>query len=320
MGIALPESVSIVEVGPRDGLQNESARLSVSDKVRLVEDLAAAGLRYIETGSFVNPRRIPQMADSEAVFEQLRREAGVIYAALTPNLRGFERARAVRASEVAVFAAASESFSRRNINCGIAESLERFRPVLDAAAAAGVPVRGYVSCVLGCPYEGRVTSRPRPCCDVSEQSAGTGLLRGVPGRHDRRRHRRAAWRRPSLATLLSEAARNEPAWPCTATTPTGRPWRTFSIGLQHGIAAHRQRRGGAGRLPLRAKGPAGNVASGGRGVHVWQGLGLEYGRSTWMPSSPSGQRCCETARAASTCRAVAQARRRGRDAPASKRT
>ena len=164
---SLPTRVRIVEVGPRDGLQNEPAPLRTEDKVRLVDGLADAGLRYIETGSFVSPRWVPQMADSEEVFAGIARRDGVTYAALTPNLRGLERAMAAGASEVAVFAAASEAFSQRNINCSVAESIERFRPVVDEAGRAGIPVRGYVSCVLGCPYDGHV--EPREVLRVSDR-------------------------------------------------------------------------------------------------------------------------------------------------------
>ncbi|MDR6355141.1 isopropylmalate/homocitrate/citramalate synthase [Pseudomonas psychrotolerans] len=152
----LPPRVRLVEVGPRDGLQNECRPLTVASRVQLVDDLTASGLAHIEVGSFVSPRWVPQMADSAAVFQGIARRPGIVYAALTPNLRGFEAALAAGASEVAVFAAASEAFSQRNINCSIAESLQRFVPLLDAARQAGLRVRGYVSCVLGCPYQGPV--------------------------------------------------------------------------------------------------------------------------------------------------------------------
>jgi len=155
----LPTHVRLVEVGPRDGLQNEPRPLGVADRVRLVDDLTAAGLQQIEAGSFVSPRWVPQMAGSAEVFAGIRRRPGVVYAALTPNLQGFEAALAAGVEEVAVFAAASEGFSQNNINCSIAESLARFVPVLEAARARGVRVRGYVSCVLGCPYEGEVPAQ-----------------------------------------------------------------------------------------------------------------------------------------------------------------
>lgn len=150
-----PKTVRIVEVGPRDGLQNEQA-VSVEAKIALVEALAEAGLTTIETGAFVSPKWVPQMADSALVFGGIQRKAGVTYAALTPNLQGYQAARAAGADEVAIFGAASEAFSQKNINCSIDESLARFAPVLAAAKADGVRVRGYVSCVVGCPYQGAV--------------------------------------------------------------------------------------------------------------------------------------------------------------------
>ncbi|MDH0291682.1 hydroxymethylglutaryl-CoA lyase [Pseudomonas sp. GD04087] len=154
--MTLPQSVRLVEVGPRDGLQNEKQPIAVADKVRLVDDLTAAGLGYIEVGSFVSPKWVPQMAGSAEVFAGIQQKAGVTYAALAPNLKGFEAALESRVKEVAVFAAASEAFSQKNINCSIKESLERFVPVMEAARQHGVRVRGYVSCVLGCPYQGEV--------------------------------------------------------------------------------------------------------------------------------------------------------------------
>ncbi|MBF8674285.1 hydroxymethylglutaryl-CoA lyase [Pseudomonas fulva] len=154
--MSLPEKVRLVEVGPRDGLQNEAQPIPVADKVRLVDDLTASGVAYIEVGSFVSPKWVPQMAGSAEVFASIDQRPGVTYAALAPNLRGFEDAVAAGVKEVAVFAAASEAFSQRNINCSISQSLERFEPIIEAARAQGIRVRGYVSCVLGCPYEGSV--------------------------------------------------------------------------------------------------------------------------------------------------------------------
>jgi hydroxymethylglutaryl-CoA lyase len=150
------DSVRIVEVGPRDGLQNEPGEVPAEVKIELIERLADAGLPAVEATAFVSPKWIPQMADHAEVLEGIRRKPGVSYPVLTPNLKGFEAARAAGATEVAVFGAASEAFSKKNINCSIAESLERFRPVAEAAKASGIKVRGYVSCVLGCPYEGEV--------------------------------------------------------------------------------------------------------------------------------------------------------------------
>ena len=152
----MTESVRIVEVGPRDGLQNEKQAVPVATKLELIRRLAAAGLRDIEATAFVSPRWVPQMADHAEVMAGLPRLAGVSFPVLVPNMKGFEAAVAAGAQEVAVFAAASESFSRRNINCSIAESIQRFEPIFDAARAQGVRVRGYVSCVVACPYEGAV--------------------------------------------------------------------------------------------------------------------------------------------------------------------
>lgn len=151
-----PAAVRIVEVGPRDGLQNEPGTVPLAAKVALIDALADAGLKVIESGSFVSPKWVPQMADTADVLAAISRRPGVSYPVLTPNMKGLELAMAAGVAEVAVFGAASEAFSAKNINCSIAESLERFRPVAEAARAAGIAVRGYVSCVLGCPYQGEV--------------------------------------------------------------------------------------------------------------------------------------------------------------------
>ena len=152
--MTLPSKVRIVDVGPRDGLQNEANRLDTAIKLELIERLGAAGLKSIEAGAFVSPKWVPQMADSEQVLRQIKRRPGVTYPVLVPNLKGLETALANGATEVAVFGAASEAFSQKNINCSVAESIERFRQVIAAAHQAKVQVRGYVSCVLGCPYQG----------------------------------------------------------------------------------------------------------------------------------------------------------------------
>lgn len=151
----LPKRVSIVEVGARDGLQNEQL-VSTQAKVDLIESLVNAGVNRIEAGSFVSPKWVPQMADSAEVFAHINRQQGVCYSALTPNIQGLERAIAAGANEVAIFGSASESFSQRNINCSIDESIERFIPVIEQAKANNLAVRGYVSCTLGCPYEGEI--------------------------------------------------------------------------------------------------------------------------------------------------------------------
>ncbi len=173
----VPPAVTIVEVGPRDGLQNEKQVVPLEAKVRLVEDLAEAGLKVIEAGAFVSPRWVPQMADSAEVLARLRRRPGVRYPVLVPNLKGLEAALAAGADEIAVFAAASETFSQKNINCSIAESLERFVPVMERARDEAVRVRGYVSCVVGCPYEGAIAPsavasvagrlHAMGCCEIS---------------------------------------------------------------------------------------------------------------------------------------------------------
>ncbi|HEV3019141.1 MAG TPA: hydroxymethylglutaryl-CoA lyase [Burkholderiaceae bacterium] len=151
-----PTRVALVEVGPRDGLQNEPQPVATQVKVELIERLVQAGLRKIEAAAFVSPRWVPQMADGAEVLSRVPRRAGIVYAALVPNLKGFEAARGARVDEIVVFSAASETFCRKNINCSIAESIERFAPVCDAARGAGIAVRGSISCSLGCPYEGPV--------------------------------------------------------------------------------------------------------------------------------------------------------------------
>jgi hydroxymethylglutaryl-CoA lyase len=185
----LNKSARIVEVGPRDGLQNERGEVPTAVKVELIERLADAGLPAVEATAFVSPKWVPQMADHTEVLERIRRKPGVSYPVLTPNLKGFEAARAAGATEVAIFGAASEAFSQKNINCSIAESLERFRPVVSEATSHEIRVRGYVSCVLGCPYEGAV--KPQRVADVAaalyemgcyEVSLGDTIGTGTPGK------------------------------------------------------------------------------------------------------------------------------------------
>ena len=149
--------ITLVEVGPRDGLQNEKQIIDVATKIELIERLAACGFKNVEGGAFVSPKWVPQMAASDEVMAKIKRAPGVSYPVLTPNMKGYEGARAAKVDTVAVFGAASESFSQKNINCSIEESLARFKPVIDAAKADGIRVRGYVSCVLGCPYEGAIS-------------------------------------------------------------------------------------------------------------------------------------------------------------------
>lgn len=173
----MPNRVTLVEVGPRDGLQNESVTVPVATKVALIDCLAESGLSVIEAGAFVSPKWVPQMADTAAVLAGIARRPGIRYPVLVPNMKGFEAASAAGLGEpgldeIAIFSAASESFSRRNINCSIAESLERFAPVCAAAAARNIRVRGYVSCVLGCPYEGMIA--PEAVAKVAGQLMALG--------------------------------------------------------------------------------------------------------------------------------------------------
>ncbi|MDO6693399.1 hydroxymethylglutaryl-CoA lyase [Aliiglaciecola sp. 3_MG-2023] len=167
-----PTQVKIVEVGPRDGLQNEKQLIKLANKLQLIDELALAGLKFIEAGSFVSPKWVPQMADSGALFDELDRQPGVTYSALTPNLQGYNSAKEVKVDEVAIFGAASETFSQKNINCSIAESLDRFLPVVEQAKKDNIPVRGYVSCVLGCPYEGDIS--PQSVAEVSQRLLDMG--------------------------------------------------------------------------------------------------------------------------------------------------
>ena len=157
MSVSLPPQVTLVDVGARDGLQNETQNVDTAHKVELIHRLTAAGLREVEVTSFVSPKWVPQMSDNTAVMAGLQRKPGVRYSVLVPNMKGLEAALPTMPDEVVVFGAASEAFSQRNINCGIEESIERFRPVVQAARAAGVKVRGAISCALGCPYQGEVS-------------------------------------------------------------------------------------------------------------------------------------------------------------------
>lgn len=187
--MSLPTQVRVVEVGARDGLQNEAAQVPTAIKLQLIAQLAASGLRRIEAAAFVSPKWVPQMADHAEIMRALPKGGAVRYSALTPNLKGFEAALAAGAEEVAVFGSTSEAFSQKNINCSIAESLARFADVMAAAQAARIPVRGYVSCVLGCPYQGEVS--PAAVADVAarlydmgcyEVSLGDTIGTGTPRR------------------------------------------------------------------------------------------------------------------------------------------
>ncbi|MBF0236372.1 MAG: hydroxymethylglutaryl-CoA lyase [SAR324 cluster bacterium] len=182
-----PSTVKIVDVGPRDGLQNEAMPVPIPIKLKLIESLADAGITHIESASFVSPKWVPQMADSAEVMKRIFRKPGVTYSALVPNLKGLESAIESGTTEIAVFGAASEAFSQKNINCSIAESLKRFEPVMEQALVQGIKVRGYVSCVLGCPYQGEtqvetVTHVAKTLFDMGcyEISLGDTIGTGTP--------------------------------------------------------------------------------------------------------------------------------------------
>ncbi|WP_342651298.1 hydroxymethylglutaryl-CoA lyase [Pseudomonas sp. REB1044] len=267
--MSLPAQVRLVEVGPRDGLQNESRPISVADKVRLVDDLSNAGLRYIEVGSFVSPKWVPQMAGSAEVFAGIRQQPGVTYAALAPNLRGFEDAVAAGVREVAVFAAASEAFSQRNINCSISQSLQRFGPIMDAARQQQVRVRGYVSCVLGCPYEGRVDAAQvaavaRALHDMGcyEVSLGDTLGTGTAG--DTRR---------LFEVVSAQVPREQLAGHFHDTY--GQALANVYASLLEGISVFDSSVAGLGGCPY-AKGATGNIATEDV-LYLLQGLGIETG-------------------------------------------
>lgn len=267
--MSLPTKVTLVEVGPRDGLQNEAQTIPLAAKLQLIDDLGAAGHTVIEAGSFVNPKWIPQMADSEAVFAGISRRPGVRYTALTPNLQGFARAVAAGADEVAIFAAASEAFSQKNLNCSIADSLERFAAVMAAASERGIAVRGYVSCVLGCPYEGEIS--PQAVATVTgalldmgcyEVSLGDTIGCGTAGGMQR-----------LLDVLLARFGAAQLAVHCHDTY--GQALSNILVALQNGIATVDSSVAGLGGCPY-AKGASGNVATEDV-VYMLNGLGIETG-------------------------------------------
>lgn len=267
--MSLPPSVTLVEVGPRDGLQNEAQTIPLAAKLQLIDDLAGAGLRVIEAGSFVNPKWVPQMADSEAVFAGIERRPGVRYTALTPNLQGFERAVAAGADEVAIFAAASEAFSQKNINCSIAQSLERFAAVMSAAKERNIPVRGYVSCVLGCPYEGQI--KPEAVASVTGELLRMGCYEVSLG--DTIGSGNAGTMQQLLDVLLARFDAAELAVHCHDTY--GQALSNILIALQNGIATVDSSLAGLGGCPY-ARGASGNVATEDV-VYMLDGLGITTG-------------------------------------------
>jgi len=264
-----PKRVKMVEVGPRDGLQNEPAPVSADTKVTLIEALADAGLSVVEATSFVSPKWVPQMADAAEVMARIRRKPGVGYPVLVPNLEGLEGALAAKAEEVAVFAAASESFSKRNINCSIDESLDRFAPVCETAIAQGLRVRGYVSCVLGCPYEGEVA--PRAVARVSQRlyamgcyevSLGDTIGTGTPAQAQR------------MVEAVSKHVPIERIGGHFHDT-YGQALANILAVMELGVATFDSSVAGLGGCPY-AKGATGNVASEDV-LYLMNGLGIETG-------------------------------------------
>lgn len=263
------DAVRIVEVGPRDGLQNEPVQVPTAAKIAFIEALADAGLAVIEAGAFVSPKWVPQMADSAAVLAGLRRRAGVRYPVLVPNQAGWRAAQAAGVEEIAIFAAASEAFSQRNINCSIAESLDRFRPVVEAALTAGVAVRGYVSCVLGCPYQGAVpvaevvrVSAALRALGCYEVSLGDTIGVGTPGQA------RAMVQAVAGAVGVDRVAIHfHDTW--------GQALANCLACLEVGVRVIDAAAGGLGGCPY-AKGASGNVATEDV-VYLLDGLGLACG-------------------------------------------
>jgi len=248
-------SVTIYEVGPRDGLQNEKRLIPTKDKVRLIDLLAEAGFRKIEATSFVSPKWVPQMADAAEVMAAIARRPGVTYAALTPNMRGYEAARTARVDEVAVFAAASEAFSRKNINCSIAESLDRFRPLMDAARADGIPVRGYVSCVTDCPYSGAVA--PAAAARVTEALFALGCYEVSLGDSIGKAAPEAVAAMLDAVLNVADAADLAGHFHDTG----GRALDNIAVSLEKGLRTFDSSVGGLGGCPY-APGAKGNVATG----------------------------------------------------------
>lgn len=294
----LPKSVRLVEVGPRDGLQNEKQPISVADKVRLVDDLTAAGLSYIEVGSFVSPKWVPQMAGSAEVFAGIQRQPGVTYAALTPNLKGLEAALEVKVEEVAVFAAASEAFSQKNINCSIAGSLARFVPLMEAAKATNVRVRGYVSCVLGCPYDGEIA--PEQVASVARELYAMGCYEVSLG--DTIGTGTAGKTRSMLEVVARDIPRDRLAGHFHDTY--GQALANIYASPLEGINVFDSSVAGLGGCPY-AKGATGNVATEDV-LYLLQGQGIETGVDMDKLIA-AGQRICEVLGKANGSR-VARAR------------
>ena len=256
----MAERVEIFEVGPRDGLQNEARPIPTAAKIALVDCLSRAGFRRIEVASFVSPKWVPQMADGADVLAGITRAAGVRYAALTPNLKGFERAMAAGADEVAIFGSASEGFSQANINCSISESLKRFRPVLEAASDENVQVRGYVSCVTDCPYDG-----PTPPGKVAEVAAALDAM----GCYEISLGDTIGKGTPETVARMLEAVTAAIAPPRLAGhfhDTGGLALENIAVSLEAGLRVFDAAVGGLGGCPY-APGAAGNVAT--EAVAAW---------------------------------------------------
>ncbi|MFY0597348.1 MAG: hydroxymethylglutaryl-CoA lyase [Cognatishimia sp.] len=250
----MTEFVEIFEVGPRDGLQNEKAQISTESKVALVDVLSSAGFKRIEIASFVSPKWVPQMADSADVLAGITRKDGISYAALTPNMKGLERALDAHADEIAIFASASEGFSKANINATIAESLARFEPIAEAAKVAGIPMRGYVSCVTDCPYDGKtdpadVARVAKALLDLGcyEISLGDTIGQATPD---------------SIRTMLKAVTEVVPADRLAGHyhDTSGRALENIEASLEFGVRVFDAAVGGLGGCPY-APGAAGNVAT-----------------------------------------------------------
>lgn len=265
----LPAEVRMVEVGPRDGLQNEAKSVSVAAKIALIEKLVDSGLGVVESGAFVSPKWVPQMADTAEVLAGLKRRPGVSYPVLVPNLRGFEAALASGVTDIAIFAAASETFSQQNTNCSIEESFQRFAPVADAARRRGIRVRGYVSCVVDCPYEGpiepaAVARVARRLIDLGcyEVSLGETIGTATPGRVQAMLDAvSAAVPREKLAVHFHDTY--------------GQALANLMAALERGIAVADSSVAGLGGCPY-AKGATGNVASEDV-LYLLDGLGIRTG-------------------------------------------
>ena len=267
--MSLPSKVKIVEVGPRDGLQNEKQVVPTEIKIELINRLADAGVSVIEATSFVSPKWVPQMGDNSAVMAGITRHPAAVYPVLTPNLQGFDSAVQAGATEVAIFGAASESFSRKNINCSIAESLKRFEPVVSAASALEIKVRGYVSCVVGCPYEGvidpeQVASVAQTLFDMGCYEVSLGDTIGVGNPATISRMIEACAKRVPVAKLAGHYH-----------DTYGMAIANIYASLQAGVAVFDSSIAGLGGCPY-AKGASGNVASEDV-VYLLHGLGIETG-------------------------------------------